>query len=124
MHMIVHLFPEPTAQSKAIGVFSTSGALGNSAYCPLFREANIHHIPTSVWAHRRGHPDLVCLLAMGLLLHVYPRHYGVDCSLLSLSDNSASQIVRLRPSKAIQEARYIWCNAVYRHGALHFFCPR
>ncbi|KAH9475978.1 Major facilitator superfamily multidrug transporter mfsC [Psilocybe cubensis] len=29
MHMIVHLFPEPTAQSKAIGGFSTSGALGN-----------------------------------------------------------------------------------------------
>ncbi|KAF8961605.1 MFS general substrate transporter, partial [Flammula alnicola] len=29
MHMIVHLFPEPTSQSVAIGVFSTSGALGN-----------------------------------------------------------------------------------------------
>ncbi|KAF5319310.1 hypothetical protein D9619_008587 [Psilocybe cf. subviscida] len=29
MHMIIHLFPESTSQSKAIGVFSTSGALGN-----------------------------------------------------------------------------------------------
>ncbi|PPQ73080.1 hypothetical protein CVT26_014646 [Gymnopilus dilepis] len=29
MHMIIHLYPDPTSQSKAIGVFSTSGALGN-----------------------------------------------------------------------------------------------
>ncbi|KAF9256790.1 MFS general substrate transporter [Marasmius fiardii PR-910] len=29
LHMIVHLFPDPTSQSKAVGAFTTMGALGN-----------------------------------------------------------------------------------------------
>lgn len=31
LHMIVHMFPDPSSQSKAVGIFTALGGLGNSA---------------------------------------------------------------------------------------------
>lgn len=69
--LLVNVFPEPTEQARAIGVFGGCGAIGNSKYMPSLNlvKFNTDSTAFSLWFDHRSDIRSIRGLALGLLVH-------------------------------------------------------